>query len=101
MGIPCIHQVHNATRKGAKFTADNFHEQWHVKSDLAVQLNENQDATEAPQKNHEDAFLSKVFQKFQSLHPGEQNFVLGKIHKLLNGTHATIPLEEPKFDKNH
>jgi hypothetical protein len=36
MGIPCIHQVHNATREGEKFTADDFNAQWHVKTDLAV-----------------------------------------------------------------
>ncbi|EFP93609.2 uncharacterized protein PGTG_19608 [Puccinia graminis f. sp. tritici CRL 75-36-700-3] len=101
MGIPCIHQVHNTKRKAEKFTANDFHAQGHVKSDLAVQLSENPDTTEAPQKNHEDAFLSDVFQKFQSLQPGEQHFMLGEIHKLIDGTHATIPLEEPKFDKNH
>ncbi|EHS63984.1 uncharacterized protein PGTG_21987 [Puccinia graminis f. sp. tritici CRL 75-36-700-3] len=101
MGIPCIHQVHNAKIEGTKFTSDDFHAQWHVKTDLDVELSENQDATETQQKSHEDAFLSEAFEKFQSLQPGKQHFMLGKIHKLLDGTHATIPLEEPKFDKNH
>jgi hypothetical protein len=36
MGIPCIHQVHNAKLEGSKFTADDFHAQWHVKMDLDV-----------------------------------------------------------------
>jgi hypothetical protein len=36
MGIPCIHQVHDAKTEGSKFSADDFHAQWHVKTDLAV-----------------------------------------------------------------
>jgi hypothetical protein len=65
-----------------------------------VELSENQDTTETKHKNHEDTFLSDVFQKFQSLQPGKQHFMLGKIHKLLDGTHATVALEEPKIEKN-
>jgi hypothetical protein len=66
-----------------------------------VELRKNPDATETQQKNHEDVFLSEVFKKFQSLQPGKQHFMLGKFHKLLDGTHATIALEEQRFDKNY
>ncbi|EFP87980.1 uncharacterized protein PGTG_13784 [Puccinia graminis f. sp. tritici CRL 75-36-700-3] len=88
-----ISMIHNAKCKGTKFTSDNFHAQWHVKTYLDVELSETQDATEASKKKNEDIFLSNVFEKFQSLQHGKQNFMLGKINKLLNGTHATVVLK--------
>ena len=36
MGMPCIHQVHEAKRKGTKFQPEDFHLQWHIKKELDV-----------------------------------------------------------------
>ena len=57
--------------------------------------------TRPSKATNEEIFLSEVFNKFQSLHSGEQHFYLGEINKLLDGTHTTIAIDLPKFEKNH
>lgn len=72
---------------------------------ISSSLNESQDISDdSPpplKEQNEEVFLGSLFTKFQSFQPGEQQFLIGEINKLFEGTYTMVAIEEPQFDPAH
>ncbi|KAI9624603.1 hypothetical protein KEM48_008776 [Puccinia striiformis f. sp. tritici PST-130] len=69
MGIPCNHQIHQADKEGIQFTLDDFHQQWHIQTDLIPENHTEAlpDSITAPTKeNNENQYLTDLFNQLPS-----------------------------------
>ncbi|KAI7940915.1 hypothetical protein MJO28_013200 [Puccinia striiformis f. sp. tritici] len=95
--------ITNSALEGTTFRAEDFHKQWHVRSNLngicsLASLPISDDRAPPTRELNEQFFLDDLFLKFQAFQPGEQSFYISQIHKLFEGKYALVAMKEPKVE---